>query len=188
MFGWLTQKPKVQRTAIDLYGRVVAAARQPIFYRDLGVRDTTEGRFEMVALHLFLALEGFKAKTTPDNETRHTAITQSAIEAFVIDMDDCMREMGVGDLTVPKKVKRAAAGFYERAGAYRNALADINDASLVDVLKHYIDFAPTSESSPSTLAAYVRSTHAEVSHKTIDDIFTDTHLSTLFPMSPARSG
>lgn len=187
MFGWLTQKPKVQRTAIDLYGRVVAAARQPIFYRHLGVRDTTEGRFEMVALHLFLALEGMKTAASPDGEARTTAITQSAIEAFVIDMDDCMREMGVGDLTVPKKVKRAAAGFYERAGAYRSALADGSEAALVDALKHYIDFAPTSESSPSTLAAYVRRTHAEVSNRTIDDIFTDTHLSSLFPMSPARS-
>lgn len=187
MIGWLTRKPKVQRTALELYSRVVAAARQPIFYRDLGVRDTTEGRFEMVALHLFLALEGMKAAASPDTEARNTAIAQSAIEAFVIDMDDCMREMGVGDLTVPKKVKRAAAGFYERAGAYRSALADKSDASLVDALKHYIDFAPTSESLAPTLAAYVRRTHTEVLKSKIDDMFSADHLNSMFPMSPARS-
>ena len=186
MFGWLTRKPKVQRTALDLYRRVVAAARQPIFYRDLGVRDTTEGRFEMVALHLFLALEGMKAQALMDVDARNTAITQSAIEAFVIDMDDCMREMGVGDLTVPKKVKRAAAGFYERAGVYRNALAERSDADLVAALKQYMDFAPGSDKSAHALAAYVRRTHAEVSKRSIDDIFSPDHLHSMFPMTPAR--
>jgi cytochrome b pre-mRNA-processing protein 3 len=64
---------------------------------------------------------------SPDGE----ALTQGAIEAFVTDMDDCMREMGVGDLTVAKKVKWAAAAFYERAGCYRGHLgsSDATDAS-----------------------------------------------------------
>ena len=117
MLQWLKTKSHIRRKAGEIYGAVVAAARQPVFFRKYSVPDTPEGRFEMVALMLFLVLERVKT-SDPDGE----ALTQGVIEAFVTDMDDCMREMGVGDLTVPKKVKRAAAAFYERAGHYRSGL------------------------------------------------------------------
>ena len=114
----LTRRPPSRRKAEVFYGKVVAAARQPGFYGDGRAPDTPEGRFELVALHLFLVAERVKT-TAPDGQD----VARALIEAFVVDMDDCMREMGVGDLTVPKRVKRAAAGFYERSGAYRDALA-----------------------------------------------------------------
>ena len=117
MLDWLTRNSGVKRTAEKLYGSVVTAARQPGFYGAGRVADTPEGRFEMIALHLFLVAERIKS-ATPDGE----ALAQAMIEALVTDMDDCMREMGVGDLTVPKRVKRAAAVFYERGGAFREAL------------------------------------------------------------------
>lgn len=117
MLGWLTRRSSVTRKAGELYGGVVTAARNPWFFGPGRVTDTPEGRFELVALHLFLVAE--RAKALPDGE----ALAQALIEALITDMDDCMREMGVGDLTVPKKVKRAAAAFYERGGAYRTALA-----------------------------------------------------------------
>ncbi|SFV32981.1 ubiquinol-cytochrome C chaperone family protein [Hyphomicrobium facile] len=119
MLRWLRQRAETSRKAEELYGNVVAAARQPDFYGALGVPDTPEGRFELVALHLFLALEVLRGKGA-DAE----ALARRTIETFVIDMDDCMREMGVGDLTVPKKVKRAAAAFYERASIYRQDLIE----------------------------------------------------------------
>lgn len=122
MREWLTwpQFPKqsAKRKAGDLYGMVVAAARQPAFYGPGRVADTPEGRFELIALHLFLLAERLTSDK-PEGEE----LARYLIEAFVTDMDDCMREMGVGDLTVPKRVKRAAAVFYERSGAYRDALA-----------------------------------------------------------------
>lgn len=115
---WLRQRADNGRKAEELYGSVVTAARQPAFYDRLGVADTPEGRFELVAIHLFLALETLRGKGRAADE-----LARRTIETFVIDMDDCMREMGVGDLTVPKKVKRAAAAFYERAASYRSELA-----------------------------------------------------------------
>ena len=126
MLQWLRSRSHIRRKAGEIYGAVVAAARQPAFYRQYRVPDTPEGRFEMVALVLFLVLERVK-RVAPDGE----ALTQGAIEAFVTDMDDCMREMGVGDLTVSKKVKWAAAAFYERAGNYREHLGsgDVTDVS-----------------------------------------------------------
>lgn len=119
MLRWLRQRAETSRKAEELYGSVVAAARQPAFYGALGVPDTPEGRFELVALHLFLALEGLRGQGAAAE-----GLARRTIETFVIDMDDCMREMGVGDLTVPKKVKRAAAAFYERASVYRQDLIE----------------------------------------------------------------
>ena len=143
MLRWLRQRAETSRKAEELYGSVVAAARQPDFYGALGVPDTPEGRFELVALHLFLALEGLRGKGAAAE-----ALARRTIETFVIDMDDCMREMGVGDLTVPKKVKRAAAGFYERASIYRQDLiedlAEPGAPRLTKSLRGYI-FASSAE-------------------------------------------
>jgi cytochrome b pre-mRNA-processing protein 3 len=151
MLQWFSRRAETSRRAQELYGSVVAAARQPSFYRDLGVPDTPEGRFELVALHLFLALENLRQNAAERD------LVQRTIEAFVTDMDDCMREMGVGDLTVPKKVRRAAAAFYERAGAYRRGLAEKNGPGLEDALANYVfnEVAADAEGTRA-LAGYVR--------------------------------
>lgn len=151
MLAWLTGKSETQQTANELYGRVVAAARHPAFYSELRVPDSPEGRYEMLALHLFLALETLKGHIATDD-----VVARQTIEAFVADMDDSMREMGVGDLTVPKKVKRAAAGFYERTASYRDALAKPGDHALAGVINTHIwDGAEPAVS--ARLAGYVRS-------------------------------
>lgn len=156
MLQWLKTRSHLRRKASEIYGVVVAAARQPVFFQQYRVPDTPEERFEMVALMLFLVLERVKT-SNPDGE----ALTQGVIEAFVIDMDDCMREMGVGDLTVPKKVKRAAAAFYERAGRYRTAIAEAaqnagaDGVGLEAVLARYV-FARSSMGDAGAMAAYVR--------------------------------
>jgi cytochrome b pre-mRNA-processing protein 3 len=160
MLGWLNRRSFVTRNAGELYGGVVTAARNPWFYGPGRVADTPEGRFELVALHLFLVAE--RAKALPDGE----ALAQALIEALIADMDDCMREMGVGDLTVPKKVKRAAAGFYERGGAYRTALATLPPAPpgtdpLAAVIAGSLLQPPANETFANQVAAYMRtSQHA----------------------------
>ncbi len=95
-----------------LYGAIVAQARRPVFYRALGVPDTLEGRFEMLVLHLALVLDRLEAEAA-ERETG-----QGIFDRFCQDMDDHMREMGVGDLTVPKKMRRLADAFYGRRAAY----------------------------------------------------------------------
>lgn len=163
MLQWFRRRAEASRRAEELYGSVVAAARQPAFYRDMGVPDTPEGRFELVALHLFLLLEGMK-----EHDPAETELAQRTIEAFVTDMDDCMREMGVGDLAVGKKVKRAAAAFYERAAAYRQGLAG-EGQDLQDRLAAYVFGADaasedgTAGSGAQRLASYVRAA-AALSH------------------------
>lgn len=158
MLQWLRRRSEARRTAEELYGRVVAAARQPALYRSIGVADTPEGRFELIALHLFLALDALKGNAADAGN-----ITQRTIEAFVADMDGSMREMGVGDLAVPKKVKRAAAAFYERAGAYRAALAASGSHELERALERYALSAGAGNAAAArALSDYVRDLRASL--------------------------
>ena len=147
MRDWLTRPAGVRRKAGELYGMVVAAARNPDFYGVGRVADTPEGRFELVALHLFLIAERV-APVKPEGE----ALARHLIEAFITDMDDCMREMGVGDVVVPKRVKKAAAAFYERAGAYRTALAQPGSSAMGTALDRHV-FHGTGAAASSKLAA-----------------------------------
>jgi len=169
MLQWFRRQSEESCRAGELYGSVVTAARQLVFYEELGVPDTPEGRFELIALHLFLALEALKQRGGSELE-----VAQRTIEAFVTDMDDCMREMGVGDLTVPKKVKRAAAAFYERAGAYRLALSRAQNTDLVTSLESYV-FArsPVSWNSAGELARYVRNAAATLSVQPFAELLTN---------------
>lgn len=108
-----------------LYGAIVARSRDPALYTDFGVPDTIEGRFEMILVHTFLLLHRLK-----NEDEGRRALGQRVFDAFCIDMDANLREMGVGDLTVPKKMKKVAEAFYGRVGAYDAPL----DAGEADVL------------------------------------------------------
>lgn len=153
MLTWFKDRAVRQQTATELYGVVVAQARQPVFYRDWGVPDTPEGRYEMIALHLVLVLERLRA----EGDAAQT-LSRETIEAFVADMDDSLREMGVGDLTVPKKVKGAAAGVYARAEAFRNALAAdaAPDALAAAISQFALQAASAKSQNIAALGRYVR--------------------------------
>ena len=98
-----------------VYGALVAQARLPAFYADLGVPDTLEGRYDMIMLHAFLLFE----RLNRSEEEREFA--QDVFDAMFTDLDRSLREMGVGDLSVPKRINRMAGAFYGRAEAYEAA-------------------------------------------------------------------
>jgi cytochrome b pre-mRNA-processing protein 3 len=102
------------RRPFALYGAIVAQARQPAFYTDFGVADSLDGRFDMVVLHVVLATRRLKGAAAAEQ--------QALFDLFISDMDRSLREMGVGDLTVPKRMKVMAAAFYGRLDAYGTAL------------------------------------------------------------------
>jgi cytochrome b pre-mRNA-processing protein 3 len=101
-----------------LYGMIVAQARTPEFYRGYGVPDTVNGRFEMIALHTVLLLRRLAEEPFPLRR-----LGQEIFDQFCDDMDASMREMGVGDLAVPRKMRRVGAAFYARQAEYQDALA-----------------------------------------------------------------
>jgi cytochrome b pre-mRNA-processing protein 3 len=110
---FFAQKPN---QAKPLYEAIVAAARQPKFYTSFGVADKIEGRFDLLVLHIYLVVSRLKAEAP---ET-----CQKLIDTFCDDMDSNLREMGVGDLGVGKKVRRMAEALTGRMIAYENAKDD----------------------------------------------------------------
>lgn len=148
MLSWLRTRQAERHKAAEIYGAVVTQARRPAFFAEAGVPDTPEGRYEAIVLHLFLVLERLRAAGDAAVDP-----SRRLIEAFVTDMDDQMREVGVSDLTVPKKVKRAAALFYERSAAYRAALDAATTEALATALRLVF---PAAGAATEGLAAYVR--------------------------------
>lgn len=102
--------------ARSLYHEIVAQARLPVFYEKLGVPDTANGRFDMIVLHCFCVMQRLK------KEPQGYDLSQMLMTVLVDDLDRNLREMGVGDLSVGKKVKRIAEGFYGRLDAYSTGL------------------------------------------------------------------
>jgi cytochrome b pre-mRNA-processing protein 3 len=106
------------RTIASLYGTIVAQARAPAFYQIYGVPDTVNGRFEMVVLHAVLLLHRLRAEPA-----LMEPLGQGIFDMFCKDMDGTLREMGVGDLAVPRSMRRIGEAFYGRQSVYEAALA-----------------------------------------------------------------
>ena len=100
-----------------IYGMIVTQAREPSFYREFGVPDTVNGRFDLLLLHLWTVLRRFRSAHDG------TTLSQALFDRFCEDMDANLREMGVGDLTVPKRMQGFGEAFYGRVAAYDAALA-----------------------------------------------------------------
>jgi cytochrome b pre-mRNA-processing protein 3 len=105
--------------ALSLYTRAVEQARRPEFYLSLGVPDSVDGRFDLLVLHVFLLLhrlgrEGREWRT----------LSQTVFDLMFADMDSNLREMGVSDLAVGKRVRAMASAFYGRIAAYEPGLDD----------------------------------------------------------------
>jgi len=136
--------------AARIYGRMVEAARQPLFYAALGVPDTLEGRFDLIVLHLCLVLRRLRAAEGG------TLLAQKLFDRFCQDMDGNLREMGVGDLAVPKRMRKFGEAFYGRAAAYDTALDQDDPAALAQALARNVYGTEPSDPAAQVLAHEVR--------------------------------
>lgn len=131
MSGWSLKKlfgRSPEELAVrESYVVAVEQARQPGFYRDWQVPDSAIGRFDVIALHAFFVLHRLKG------EEAAIEFSTGFCDAIFDDMDRNLREMGVGDLSVGKKVRKLAEGFYGRAEAYEQALSE-DDSALQQAL------------------------------------------------------
>ena len=132
---------------------IVAQARSPAFYRDYGVPDTVDGRLDMIMLHLVLLMRRLAG---PTRGKRLPAAGQELFDRFCRDIDDNFREMGVGDLTVPKEMRHVAEAFYGRAKAYESALAADDTAALEAALARNVFGVAAPPLGARRLAAYMR--------------------------------
>jgi cytochrome b pre-mRNA-processing protein 3 len=129
------RKPQVAPagTIEAIYGMIVTQTREPLFYRDLGVPDTVNGRFDLLLLHLWLVLRRLKSVGAG------TALSQALFDHFCTDMDDNLREMGVGDQTVPKRMRAFGEAFYGRSTAYDMAMTEDSEAFARAICKNILN-------------------------------------------------
>jgi len=129
LFRWLknmaARSPRSE-PAEDLYDLIVRAARQPDIYRDWAVPDTIDGRFDVIVLHLAVIYDVLLAKGDEEFARRLQ-------EIFIRDMDRNLREMGVGDMSVGKRIKDIGAALLGRQHAYSAALADAKPAQAMSL-------------------------------------------------------
>lgn len=128
MLGFFRRDPH-ERLGYQLYGSAVSAARDPSLYTAFGVPDTLDGRFDMIALHVVLLIRRLQALPDPGR-----AVAQAVFDAMFNDMDRSLREMGVGDLSVGKKVKKMWTALHGRAQAYGAALDCADSLALNEAL------------------------------------------------------
>jgi len=144
-----------KQAAADLYDAVVAAARQPALYQQGGTPDTVDGRFDLIALHAFLLFHRLSG------DARWTKTGDVLANHIMKDMDRNLREMGVGDMSVGKKMKKLARAFYGRLDAYWGAVnaaeADALGRALArNVYRDETLDAGARDAAAERLAVYVR--------------------------------
>lgn len=125
LFGYFRQKKHNRIIVERQYAALTATARTPVFYAEFGVPDTVVGRFEMLSLVLILYFRRMRQSARGGQE-----IAQEIIDAFFEDVDHSIRELGIGDQGVPKRMKKLAGMFFGRLEAYAAAL-DKDDAGLL---------------------------------------------------------
>ena len=119
IFGLFQRRDPNAAIVDSLYAALAEASRATALYRDLGVPDTVEGRFDSLTLHAVLVLRRLRTLPDPAGD-----LAQDLVNAIFRHFDAALRELGVGDITVPKKMKTMAAAFAGRAKAYEDSFAD----------------------------------------------------------------
>ena len=147
-----------------VYNSIVAQSRQPLFYAEWGVPDTVTGRFDMISLHMALL---FRRLRHGPQEAKD--FSQAVFDLFFKDMDRSLREMGAGDLAVPKKIQKMGNIFFGLLAALNEAL-DRNDAeALQPVVARNIYDAPQPEH-VEALSRYLAARDAELASQPIASI------------------
>ncbi|MGH6833261.1 MAG: ubiquinol-cytochrome C chaperone family protein, partial [Methyloceanibacter sp.] len=147
----LTPWRRSDTSAAKLYGAIVAQARLPVFYQGFGVPDTLKGRFLMLSLHLFAVLHRLKGEGPAA-----VGLAQELSDRFSADMETVLREIGVGDLSIPKKMRGLAASNAALLQAYEEALAAGN-AAVAAVIAIVLPLEPgATETTSGRLAHYLK--------------------------------
>jgi cytochrome b pre-mRNA-processing protein 3 len=121
---------RARGAAGDLYRSLVSQSRSPQFYTSGGVADTLDGRFDLVALHVALVMTRLKSADPPLFD-----LSQSLFDEMVANFDVGLREAGVGDMGVGKRMKKLVQAYFGRAQAYEEAVRLSSDDTLMQVLE-----------------------------------------------------
>ena len=183
LIHWLESAKKRRRcramhreASRKLYERIVAQSREPSFYTCTKIPDTVNGRFELIVLHLFLLLYCFNRKSIA------APVSQDLIDVMIEDLDRALRQMGVGDLSVGRKIKKMASITQVRLRTYETALEG-GDTRLGQALSENL-FAPTkaiTDVETKLITDYVREAITGLLEMPCKDVMSGT---VVFPMPP----
>jgi len=148
-----------------LYASAAAQARSPGLYADLGAPDTVEGRFELYSLHVALLLRRLKGQGPQAAET-----AQGLFDAYVQALDDALRDMGVGDLSVGKKMRKLGEAFYGRVKNYDEAFAALPDSGPLGAIIGRTVLMAQTDSDTRPLADYAVAAMARLEGEPLDTL------------------
>jgi cytochrome b pre-mRNA-processing protein 3 len=161
LFSIFRERPeKVAATA--LYAAIVEQSRRPEYYSGMGVPDTLDGRFDVLVLNASLPMR----RLTGAGD-RAAKVSQALFNLMFQDLDGSLREMGVGDLIVPKRIKEMGEAFYGRALAYDKALSANDPAALTEALVRNV-YRGAPAAGAIALAGYVQEAYRLVGMQTIE--------------------
>lgn len=150
--------------AHQIYIALVRQAREPFFYAELNVPDTIDGRFDMILLHLHC----FTARM--QGEAQHARLTQEVVDTMMRDMDTAIRELGVGDTGVAKRLKAMAYALNGRLTAYENMWGD--KSALRETLRRNVYNEACDDAALDALLRYALQSHDNLSRQPLDAIIT----------------
>jgi cytochrome b pre-mRNA-processing protein 3 len=154
-----------QATGRALYQSVVDQSRAPGLYTDLGAPDTVEGRFEIYSLHVVLLLDRLRGHGDQAAET-----SQALFDTYVKALDHALREMGVGDLSVGKKMRKLGEAFFGRAKSYEAAFKALPATEALEALLVRTVYAEADAAPTPRLTAYVLDQRATLAAQPLDRI------------------
>jgi cytochrome b pre-mRNA-processing protein 3 len=149
------------------YARAVGQSRSAALYSDLGAPDTVEGRFEVYSLHVVLLLDRLRGQGEPAAE-----VSQALFDTYVAGLDDALREMGVGDLAVGRKMRKLGEAFYGRCKSYEAAFQALPDGAPLQALLIRTVYAEADAAPARRLTDYVLAQRVKLADQALDRLLS----------------
>lgn len=161
-------RPRLRaRIGDDLYAKAVAQARNVAFYTRLGVADRIDARFELYTLHVLLLV----LRLRDENTAQGQETAQELFDVYVSALDHVLREEGVGDVAVGKKMRKLGEALYGRMAAYEPPLRAADVQTLTQALARNV-YADAQAEQAATLAAYALKARAALATQTFKAVQT----------------
>ncbi|MEH6664026.1 MAG: ubiquinol-cytochrome C chaperone family protein [Brevundimonas sp.] len=154
-----------KQVAEQLYAACAAQARRPVFYTALGVPDRIDARFELYTLHVLLVLLRLREEGQQGAET-----AQDLFDTYVSALDNTLRELGVGDVAVGKKMRRLGEAMYGRMAAYEKAILAADEDALATALARNIVESEAATAETGVMAGYAMRTRAALAKQSFEDV------------------
>ena len=168
MFGFFSKPSSYVSVPEQIYGTVVAQARNPDFFSVLNVPDSVMGRFDVLSLHVYLVSRRMKL----EGSTKALNLSQEIFDHFMADIDRALRELGIGDTTVPKRKKAMAKSFYGQIADFDSAMDTGNSEELViKVGDRFFPIETGERGNAEALSNYMLRSESFLSGQTIERIY-----------------